>query len=236
MKKSSFIWYSAHLFVPLAAPKVLSLGNKNEKIIFHFVFLSLIRTFASLKQQRHGMRKGICVMVLSMCMTTSLFAQHFIVRDGYKGFVDENQHLVIPCEYDDVYYGGFQEGLIRVKRSGKWGCVDRQNQVVIPFEYTRIGDIENGVAHVEMDGRCGFIDKENRMVIPLEYDAAYGSDGTLFEVVKNGKWGIVNRQNQVVIPFVYDTEFEFIDDVATVVKDGMTGKINTQNQVVESFQ
>ena len=40
------IWFSSHLFVPLVAPKVLSLGNTKEKTSFPFVFRSLIRTFA----------------------------------------------------------------------------------------------------------------------------------------------------------------------------------------------
>ncbi len=41
-----FSLFCAHLSVPLAAPKVLSLDKKNKKISFYFVLCSLIRTFA----------------------------------------------------------------------------------------------------------------------------------------------------------------------------------------------
>ena len=46
-EKYKFIWFIAHLFVPLESPNVLSLDNKNKKNIFCFVLSSLIRTFAS---------------------------------------------------------------------------------------------------------------------------------------------------------------------------------------------
>ena len=46
-KSSNKIWLFSHLFVPLAAPKVLSLDNLERKKGFSFRLFSLIRTFAN---------------------------------------------------------------------------------------------------------------------------------------------------------------------------------------------
>jgi hypothetical protein len=45
-EKWAFLLLFAHLFVPLALPKVLSLENERKNDFF-FVFCSLIRTFAA---------------------------------------------------------------------------------------------------------------------------------------------------------------------------------------------
>jgi len=44
-KNSKYFWFFAHLFVLLASPKVLSLGNEKEKFVF---FLHFTRLFVLL--------------------------------------------------------------------------------------------------------------------------------------------------------------------------------------------
>ena len=52
---SVFVWYCAHLFVPLSfRSKVLPFDNKSKKIDFCFVLCSLIRTFAN--DHRHDVQ------------------------------------------------------------------------------------------------------------------------------------------------------------------------------------
>lgn len=40
--------------------------------------------------------------------------------------------MVIPFEYDDA--GKFNDGTARVKKGGKWGTINKKNQIVKSFK------------------------------------------------------------------------------------------------------
>jgi hypothetical protein len=84
------------------------------------------------------------------------------------GFSHKGQQLVPPI-YEDA--GVFSEGLVTVRRNGKYGFVDTTGAVVIPFEYDFAWGFEQGLAAVRQAGNVGFIDKMGEVVIPFQYDA-----------------------------------------------------------------
>ncbi|MCR5394500.1 MAG: WG repeat-containing protein [Bacteroidales bacterium] len=55
-----------------------------------------------------------------------------------SGAIDENGNTVIPFEYDDTGYFHIDNGLIPVAKDGLYGCINRKNEVVIPFKYYEI--------------------------------------------------------------------------------------------------
>ena len=53
-------------------------------------------------------------------------------QDGKYGFVDKNNQIIVPYQYDDATEQN-QYGFIAVKKDGKWGALDKEgNQVVEP--------------------------------------------------------------------------------------------------------
>ena len=62
-----------------------------------------------------------------------------VVLNGAAGFIDETGEIVIPLMYepdfDDRYNYMFYNGFANVRYDGKWGVIDTQNRVVIPFRY-----------------------------------------------------------------------------------------------------
>lgn len=66
--------------------------------------------------------------------------------------------IIIPCIYEEVGYK-FCEGLVPVKKSGKYGYINEENEIVIPFVYDYASSFSEGFAIVQKFGKYGFVDR-----------------------------------------------------------------------------
>lgn len=57
----------------------------------------------------------------------------------------------------------------------KWGYIDKENHIEIPFIYDTAESFQNGYAVVSKDGKYGIINRKNETVVPFEYDSIYSS-------------------------------------------------------------
>ena len=72
------------------------------------------------------------------------------------GVIDHTGALVIPMEYENI--GQCVDGLIPVKKNGKWGYINKENQVVIDFEFDYCQKFQDGLAWVKKDGIWGVLE------------------------------------------------------------------------------
>ena len=77
------------------------------------------------------------------------------------GFADKaTGQIVIPPIYEIDYSGwSFNEGLIPVKKDGKYGYINEHNQIVIPFNYDDAFEFSEGLAVVQRYGKYGYVDR-----------------------------------------------------------------------------
>jgi hypothetical protein len=109
------------------------------------------------------------------------------------GYIDRNRRLVIVPHY--IRTGDFNEGLAPVsmnarypqmtpgfdayrlkqanslieKVNGRWGFINKQDELVIPMQYLSVGDFSCGRARVLTSTGWGFIDRTGKLVIPGQY-------------------------------------------------------------------
>lgn len=165
-----------------------------------------------------------------------------IVRDyrtgqSRNGMIDTKGKYVIPVEYESLSSCD-QKGRIVAQKNGKWGVIDKQNQVLVPFIYDSVSfgagmmpsenqpvNFQEDLLPVVLNGQLGFIDDQNRTIIPFKYEQSYGSGFSegVAPVSREGKYGFIDRQNQVVIPFEYDFAEAFKNGLARVSAEGLTG-------------
>ena len=162
---------------------------------------------------------------------------------SYKyGFINLKGEVVIPIEYD--YVTRFSEGFAAVAKItdviehvGDWyfgptytwtepvykfGIIDTENQVLVPFEYDLIWNFKGGVAQV---GKGSW---------------RKGDDPPLV----GGKWGFVNTKGELLTPVIYGSGegFEFDDLGLTFVSSGdnwqdyVYGVINKNGEVLISVK
>ena len=145
--------------------------------------------------------------------------------DRVFGAVNEKGETIIPLIYDYAM-SRFSDGLLAVKKNNKWGYVDCNHQIVIPFEYDNVidyylktgdfyieadstlgntGYFENNKVIVKKNGKMGMIDKQNQIIIPFEYEKIGSfSDQYLVVSTDNISFGVIDYSNKVVLPYIYD--------------------------------
>ena len=62
-------------------------------------------------------------------------------------------HIIIPAQLDYTYIGNFYDDLILVLKNLKFGYLNRQGQIAIPFKYDQAMSFKNGIAKVEVNSK-----------------------------------------------------------------------------------
>lgn len=101
-------------------------------------------------------------------------------KDGKEGFIDINENILIPFDYDDVGVFSKCVDLAPVIKDKKQGFINRNGDMVIPLEYDALAYVtyfyEPGEAILVKEGKYGVIDSKNNIIIPFEYDEIEWSD------------------------------------------------------------
>ena len=149
-------------------------------------------------------------------------------------------------QFDNLIHGDetkFQEltvfdrnGLAPVSMNAKFGLIDIEGNVVIPFDYTSIVMSTINAYSVCKNNKWGFITKSNQILIPIEYELTPDFIENLCAVKMDNKWGFIDLLNQIIIPIEYEGCTDFKAGLASVVKDGKWGVINKLNELVIDYQ
>ena len=121
----------------------------------------------------------------------------FIVNNG-------NEKIEICYKFDFV--SDFENGLALAIKDGLYGCIDVNQNIVIPCIYDCISKFDDhGLAFCCKNDKWGFIDRSGEIVIPIIYDEVHSFRNGLSICQKDGAKGIVDITGKVVIPFEYYT-------------------------------
>jgi hypothetical protein len=148
------------------------------------------------------------------------------IRVVYNQDVDEQEYFLIDdsvrktssftcqsCSHD------FSEGLLALKRNGKWGYLDKSAMEAIPPSFQNVGDFIDGLAwastRLEVQWKLGVIDqpegiinRRGEWVIPPEYARLLrfrtGQQLSAF-MLANNKWGLLDREGRIVVEAKFDS-------------------------------
>ncbi len=87
--------------------------------------------------------------------------------------IDTNAKTIKHLPFDEVFQFNENDIYKKAGNNKKYGFIDRNHKIVIPFEYEDVGD------------------------------AVYNNTNDVFPVKKGGKWGYVTKLNHVIVPFKY---------------------------------
>lgn len=89
--------------------------------------------------------------------------------NGKSGFARKSTgEVVVPCIYETPfgYQTEFREGLVPMKKNGKFGYINEENDIVIPFNYDWAGPFSEGFAVVKKYGKYGYVDRYGNDTFP----------------------------------------------------------------------
>lgn len=139
------------------------------------------------------MKHKLLSLALSLAMVLSLLPAASLATEDKpeRGVLTYTEY--IKPQYDDAQ--SFSEGLAAVKQNGKWGYIDTDGKVVIPFQYDQAFAFNEGYAVVgtlsetEDMGESGYYDEELDEWVPDgsgEHDYLYYYDAGFVD--KTGKY------------------------------------------------
>lgn len=120
-----------------------------------------------------------------------------VEKDQKIGFLSADSKISIPLIYEDFSRSYSEDcDVLLVKKDGKWGGIDLENNVLIDFLYSDAVYCSNDLIYAVRDRTAGVISADGNIVLPFELDPPVEPHpliGSEHIVVawKNGKCGCV---------------------------------------------
>lgn len=122
--------------------------------------------------------------------------------------------------------------------SVKYGYVDKNNNVVIPYIYEFALPFTCGLAGVRnyKTHLVGFINKRGEKIVDFQYDYVHPFNAGKSWTCRNGMWGLIDKTGEIIIPFKY-LKTNGIKNGLSIVQntDSKWGVINLGDEVVLPF-
>ncbi|GKX30271.1 hypothetical protein SH1V18_27510 [Vallitalea longa] len=135
-----------------------------------------------------------------------------------------SSYLAIDADYSGT--GSFSEGLAEVSNNSKWGYIDTEGNLKIPFCYDITTPFRKGRALVVKDGKRIIIDKNGVEYTPSDIDTCYqilsgfiyGLEDAYFGFDRDNKKGLMDKYGKKIIPSIYE-DFQSFHDGLVVAYD-----------------
>ena len=177
-------------------------------------------------------------------------------KNGKYGYVQLNRlssiTTLIPCIYESL--GDYSsDSYIHATLKGKKGMIDGQNKIIIPFEYSKVGNPchtsnGNSIVWVEKDGKLGIYNDDGKELQPCDIDKAYilteynsielsytdcPSTDYIY-IVRNGLTGLISGSTfETIIPCMYEHLSPIKSNKAFYKVNGKWGIIDTSNKTIQ---
>ena len=177
-------------------------------------------------------------------------------KSGKYGYVQLNGTssitTLIPCIYESL--GKYSaDSYIRATLKGKKGMIDSQNKIIIPFEYSKVGNPchtsnGNSIVWVEKDGKLGIYNDDGKELQPCDIDKAYilteynsielsytdcPSTDYIY-IVRNGLTGLISGSTfETIIPCMYEYLSPIKTSKAFYKANGKWGIIDANNKTIQ---
>jgi hypothetical protein len=146
-----------------------------------------------------------------------------------KGLMDKEMRTIVPANYEDV--GKLSEGLVAVRKKGKWGYVDLNLKIIVPFQYELAWPFKNNLAKVKLNGKLGIIDPAGKLKLTCEYDEIQDPKMGVFVARIGEKYGLLDENGKYLIePELDEVENPLKDDLLQLSKVGKLAYFNLKTR------
>ena len=159
------------------------------------------------------------------------------VKDGKYGIYSNMFERLNEEDYEDAHLN--DNGMVVVKKDGKWAVLDGNMKNVTDFELTDVavnswGQVFSGKYAFVADGNGYFlIDQKGKACYEKRFPNAKGYEGGYYAVSDSeGNWGFADEAGENVIPCQYVDAYSFSNQTAAVQYAGKWGYINQYGNMV----
>lgn len=175
------------------------------------------------------------------CFSSGLGA---VKIDGKWGFIKTSGEWAIQPQFDNAGFG-FKYGFAIIKQNAKWGVIDENGMVVVPFIHDnnciQISNLDINNSNIR-SGACveltinnkkGLLSRDGRLLIPVLFDEVKIISSGIAPVKKNKLWGFYDILEGMILPCEYDYVWSnFVNDYAIVSKNKKCYAINKIGNII----
>lgn len=144
-----------------------------------------------------------------------------IKKDGLFGFLDEKGRLRIANRYDSARR--FSESMAAINLIGKWGFIDKGEQLVVQPQYTEVSDFKHDRAIVHRD-QYGLIDKAGNEILELAFERiTRTAEGSYILEDLQGRKGLANDMGEIILYPSFDNMQDVGHGLIIADKNGKKG-------------
>ena len=194
--------------------------------------------------------KKYIVLFLTIGITLNVFAE-----EKECAIIDTLENGIIKTdEYEKLYYGAGKDYFIAQQKSNeKYGVININNNVIIPFSYDGIELIRGKYYKVKIgternsnNNVYGIMDFEGKIIVPLEYSPIVSliyNGKIIFRVLSGDRerYGYIDEHGSVIVPIKYKEwnripNFWEMDCNRTGISNGKYGWIDVEGKEVIQCQ
>ncbi len=120
--------------------------------------------------------------------------------------------------------------LFPLEHNFKFGYIDSNAKLVIPFSFERAYPFTDGLAAVMNGISWGYINASGDFSISAQFEAAYNFSDGLARVYIGQNYGFINQNGHLAIKAQYEDAKDFSEGLAAVKRDGKWNYINAEGK------
>lgn len=139
------------------------------------------------------------------------------------------QWTIEPNKYDDLYF--IDKNKIAVKNKDKWGIIDINENIILPFKYSFIGFFCENIAMIKNDKKVFYINTKGENINQESYSDGKNFNEGYCAVSRENKWGFINEYGEMAIEYKFDEAKRFSEGYAAVKIDNKWGFIDKNGNI-----
>jgi len=151
------------------------------------------------------------------------------------GLFNIDLHRTLPADLESLVYDNAAPYAAR-KPGGKWGYIDDQARVVVPFVHDTAARCNDGLCRATLGRDTVYFDAAGRKILTVSMNADDFYEGLAAVQHHEGKHGFIDRTGRLAIPAIFQDVSDFHGGFAAVQRAGKWGYIDRTGKTVVPFK
>lgn len=153
------------------------------------------------------------------------------------GLIDTMGNIIISPQYQELWVAT-KENVIAAKLNNKYGLLDEDGKVVLPFVYDKMEcySYNGGTFSLTRKNKFSYADSTGKIFSKREYDFGENFWSYRARVAIKGKYGFIDSVGTEIVPLIYDRAEAFYYNVAIVGNGKKCGMINNMGELIEPIE
>lgn len=158
-------------------------------------------------------------------------------EEGEWGYLDTLGKWIIDgsrTKYEHAV--GFSNNRAMVQKNKKWGLIDENGKVILPFQFDDMNFIQNSDKKLyyvaQYQHKFGYVNKRAEFVVPVKYDKTRSYIEDRLAVKKGNYWGFTDENGNEIITCKYRMVTDFKEGLAAVLEKGKWGYIDKNGNYI----